>query len=414
MSQLDGRPDLQHKKTPDHPEVHPILGDRSESSEQHSDFAGKPRLSVLLVGTLGGGGIDHYVRNLEARLTPSFVTEIYDMCSDPKGSGLRWFIWSILRSMNAVVRYPFRPPPDIVHIHTSHALSFYRAVPYVLISASLWRRPVILHIHGSSFDSFLSEGSRIRHTVQKMVFNQCSRIIVLSDYWNDVLDTRVDDDQLVTIPNAVDSGAYQPTYPSEQRVVFVSSLVERKGIREFTEAIKRLLDEEQRDVKVTIAGSGEYSSAVQSLADAYDAVEYRGFISEREKVELLSDGSIFVLPTYAEGLPIALLEGMAGGNAVITTPVGGIPEVVDEHGAILVDSGDISGLKDALVSLLENPERVESMARTNRARIEESFDWDMVVKEVMEVYLSVFTTADSGENYIGREKVTADRSDTTG
>jgi glycosyltransferase involved in cell wall biosynthesis len=112
-------------------------------------------------------------------------------------------------------------------------------------------------------------------------------------------------------------------------------------------------------------------------------------VSESRKHELLSEGSIYVLPTHAENLPIALLEGMAGGNAVVSTPVGGIPNVVGEDQGVLVAPGDVAALADALAGLLEAPDRVERVGRRNRRFVEANHAWDAAVDRLESLYLEL-------------------------
>lgn len=340
---------------------------------------------LLIVGTLGGGGIHRYVeqqhRNLE-----QINASVYDMVSDPKGEGVWWLLTSVVSSVWAALLFPFRSPPDVVHIHTSHEFSFYRSAFYVLYASTVWNRPVVLHIHGSSFDSFVTTESWLINRVQSVVFGACDRVIVLSPYWQEVLSTRVPEQKLRVLPNAIDPEEYSPAFETDpQHVVFVSNLVERKGVTELVGATEELLDGE-REIRVSIAGSGPLSGRVEALTKEYDAVEYLGYVSEREKRELLDSGSIFVLPAYAEGLPIALLEGMAGGNAVVSTTVGSIPEVINEENGLLIEPQNTTQLSDALATLVADPERTERMGRTNRELVCETYSWETARRTLKEIY----------------------------
>ena len=131
------------------------------------------------------------------------------------------------------------------------------------------------------------------------------------------------------------------------------------------------------------------------LATEFDAVEYHGFVSERRKLELLNEGSIYVLPTYAEGLPISLLEGMAGGNAIVSTTVGSIPEVVGPENGILVPPVDVDELCEAMESLVGDDDRRTAMARTNRATIEDEYTWDHITDQLLATYDRLVTGDDA-------------------
>ncbi|WP_321169864.1 glycosyltransferase family 4 protein [Salinigranum rubrum] len=171
-------------------------------------------------------------------------------------------------------------------------------------------------------------------------------------------------------------------------MVFVSNLIERKGVRELVTALGSVLADDRGSLRVDIAGDGPLSDLVESLAEEHQRVTYHGYVSEERKRALLERGSVYVLPSYAEGLPIALLEGMAGGNAAVATTVGSIPEVVDDRSGRLVEPGDDDALAAALESLVASPTTVQEMARRNRSLIETRYSWERVVTQLVEAYES--------------------------
>lgn len=387
----------------DRPGAHPVdedAGERPDTTvasgiEQPTDDSeAEPTpdmdLDVLLVGTFGGGGIHQYIDSQSERLADHVTVSTYDMYTDWGGEGLLWFTRAFLLSLWAAVQFPVRRRPDVVHVHTAQSYSFVRASFYVLVAAHVWRRPVVLHVHGSSFHEFLDTDSPLLAALQARVFAASDRVIVLSAYWKDVLASHVPDDRIRVLPNAVEPAAYTPEYrPSVPHIVFVSSLYGRKGVTELVAGIDALADATDVDFRVSIGGKGPLADPVQSLATRRPEVEYLGYVSEADKRALLSSASIYVLPTHAEGLPIAMLEGMAGGNAVVSTPVGAIPEVIGTENGILVDPGDASALATALTALVEDPDRTESMGRSNRRAVETTYAWDVAVEEILDIYAVV-------------------------
>ncbi len=340
---------------------------------------------VLIVGTYGGGGVHQYVEEQHRRLQDRVSVESYDMAMPPAGSGLWWVLRAVAMGLWAALAFPFRSRPDIVHIHTSHRFSFYRSSLYVLVAKYVWRRPVVVHVHGSSFDEFVDTDSTLLARYQSIVFAASDRVIVLSEYWKDVVAMRTDRDRIIVLPNAVEPDNYEPTLDHETpRVVFVSNLIDRKGVSEFVAAIDEL--QHEYEFHVDIAGKGPLAGQVEALADRHDDVTYHGYVSEEQKRSLLSAGSIYVLPTYAEGLPIAMLEGMAGGNAVVSTTVGSIPEVIDDDHGLLVSPGDVDELRSALATLLDSPDRVRTLGEQNRAAICDRYAWDEIVDELLRLY----------------------------
>lgn len=345
---------------------------------------------LLIVGPASGktGGITRYINEQVGQLPDWIETNIHDVRPDRDGA-IPSFLATVADSLRAVASFPFRSRPQALHVHTSHGLGFYREAFYVLFARYVWNRPVVLHIHGSSFDEFVRTDNPVLHQFQAMVFESSERIIVLSEYWKRVLSTRVPESKLEVQPNAVDVEQYDPSFESEvPTVTFISNHIQRKGIIDLVEAIDRLKRTETTRFRVCLAGSGPESEHARELADRHDDVEYLGYVSEAQKRRLLSTSSIYVLPTYAEGLPIALLEGMAGGNAVISTDVGSIPEVIDDHGGQLIEPGDVDQLTTALRSLIERPGVVESMGRRNHQLVAEDYSWTTVSRELAGIYRS--------------------------
>ena len=211
-------------------------------------------------------------------------------------------------------------------------------------------------------------------------------MVVLSEYWREVLSERVSDEKMVILPNAVDPDEYDPEYGARPpHVAFVSNHLERKGIRELTSALDDLFAE-GLDFRATIAGSGPLSGLAEDLDAERERVSYVGYVSEAEKRDLLSRASIYALPTYAEGLPIGLLEGMAGGNAVVTTRVAAIPDVVEPESGELIDPGDEDALRAALRRLVEDPEAVAEGGRRNRELIESTYSWRRTAERLATLY----------------------------
>ncbi|WP_435064315.1 glycosyltransferase family 4 protein [Halobaculum sp. EA56] len=344
---------------------------------------------VLLVGTFAGGGVHRYVERQREELPAAYDVALHDMFSPRDRGGPLWLAGVLLRTALAALSFVRRSPPDVVHVHTSHRFSFYRAAFYVLFARYVWDRPTVLHVHGSSFDAFVADPPAPVRALQRAVFDASDEVVVLSGYWHDVIVDAglVPEDAVSVVPNAVDPDLYAPEYGADPpRVVFVSNLIERKGVRALAEAVPDLIDRVDGDVAVDVAGDGPLRGAVERLADEHDAVTYHGYVSEERKRALLNRATVYTLPTHAEGLPIAVLEAMAGGNAVVSTAVGSIPEVIDEDRGRLVPPEDAGALADALVDLVSDPERAEAMGRRNREAVLESYSWDGAVDRILDVY----------------------------
>lgn len=166
----------------------------------------------------------------------------------------------------------------------------------------------------------------------------------------------------------------------ERRLVCVGRLCEQKGQLLLIEAA-RLLAERGTAFELVLAGDGEMRGEIETLIAKYGltaAVRITGWISSDEvRDEILAARSL-VLPSFAEGLPVVLMEAMALRRPVITTFVAGIPELV-EHGkhGWLVPAGDVESLAAAMAECLgAAPEAVAQMGEAARQRVLQRHDVD--------------------------------------
>ncbi len=147
---------------------------------------------------------------------------------------------------------------------------------------------------------------------------------------------------------------------------------ERKGERTLLHALKLVLDKKY-DVYATIIGDGSKKKEYEELAinlGVDKRVEFTGLLSSSKEVrKKLLESDIFVFPTQAEGLPRGIIESMAVGLPVITSPVGGIPEIIDKKYLIAPDN--IQGYADKLCFLISNLEELNIMSLKNFTKAQE-------------------------------------------
>ena len=136
------------------------------------------------------------------------------------------------------------------------------------------------------------------------------------------------------------------------RLLFVGSLNKRKGILDLINALNRV----KRDYVLNVCGEytdNKTEALVRQMIgkNKRDSIIFRGFVSGNEKKDLFFSSDVFILPSYAEGLPLVLLEAMASGNYIITTNVGAIPEIIKEKNGVLFSPGDVNSLSDIIENI---------------------------------------------------------------
>jgi len=178
-----------------------------------------------------------------------------------------------------------------------------------------------------------------------------------------------------------------PCHPHERvhppRLFSVGRFVEKKGFHILIEALA-ILKQEKIPFRMTIVGNGPLFDSIRQSAGRAELTEYVHFLGSRPQEEvrtLLNNADLFVLPCVVarsgdrDGIPVALMEAMAIGVPVISTPVAGIPELIQqEHNGLLVKPGDAADLAQAIKTLLKNPRYARQLSENARRTIEKEFD----------------------------------------
>jgi glycosyltransferase involved in cell wall biosynthesis len=276
----------------------------------------------------------------------------------------------------------------VLHIHSASRASFWRKC-FFIVPAVLARRPVIFHLHGAEFAEFYkSECGPFRKSVVRWILNHCSTIVVLSTFWRSFLEgvTRV---HIEVIPNpAVDLSSHFGPTPTPFTLLFLGRLGRRKGIFTLLESLVNVV---RRFPKTSLlcGGDGDIDLAREhATALGVDRnVKFLGWVDGDEKVKLLRSSTIYVLPSFAEGVPISVLEAMSAGLPVVSTTVGGIPDVITTGvEGILVPPGDITALTSAICSLLESAELRHRLAQNAHARFKREFSLESVMGRLESMY----------------------------
>lgn len=192
------------------------------------------------------------------------------------------------------------------------------------------------------------------------------------------------DDAFLAAPSAV-------AYPQVDRLVCVGRLCEQKGQLLLLDAVRKL-KERGRHVELVLAGDGEMREELEAAIERMhlqDDVKITGWISGQRVCEELLASKAMVLPSFAEGLPVVVMEAMALQRVVVSTRIAGIPELV-RHGTDgwLVTPGDVDALVDALMELLDTPvERLAAMGAGARQRILERHDAKVEAGKLAELFV---------------------------
>jgi len=174
-------------------------------------------------------------------------------------------------------------------------------------------------------------------------------------------------------------------------ILYIGRLVPEKGQTVLLEAVARLT-ERRIEVELQLAGDGVLRPELERTAARLgiaDRVSFLGAVGQEELRELYEGASIFCLPSFAEGVPVVLMEAMAMGLPVVTTRIAGIPELVEhQRSGILVAPGRADELTDSLAGLLEEPGLRQSLGANGRRMVAAEFDSEGSASQLRTLFAS--------------------------
>jgi len=179
-------------------------------------------------------------------------------------------------------------------------------------------------------------------------------------------------------------------------ILYVGRLYSRKGLPTLISAIPPVV-RKARNVRFLISGKGllgeekRLKGYVEKFKVTQNVV-FLGYYPDEKLPSLYKAADIFVFPSIYENMPFAMLEALATGLPIVTTRVGGIPEVIDDgKNGFLINPYDSRELANKIIYLIENPKTASEMGLLGRRTVEEKCNWDNIVKQVLEVYNEVLT-----------------------
>ena len=223
--------------------------------------------------------------------------------------------------------------------------------------------PVVIHMHGAKFTTMWQTASPSRKAAMLGVLGDADAIVVLGQFWQQFLVEQLHQpaSKIHIVANGVPDPGAKPVpanAPQNLNILFAGQVGERKGVGDLLQALGRP-NLRELEWHLTIAGGGEidrYRQLAQQLGIA-ERVTFLGWVDLDQVSRQMRTADIFVLPSYQEGLPMAIIEAMANALPVVSTPVGSIPDMIrDGETGLLVPAGDPAALSDALFRLLQSPE----------------------------------------------------------
>lgn len=280
---------------------------------------------------------------------------------------------------------------EMVHLHMGPRGSYRRKSIMAHIAKNHGKK-VILHEHSGEFARDFDGGTDAYRNSVLRIFEAADKVIVLSEEWRDYFASRIcDAAKIVILHNGVEA-PLEPCDPcSRQDVLFLGRLDANKSpdvlLRASREALQRY-----PSMKIVFGGDGypdRYRALAKDLGIA-DRCEFLGWVSGQDKERLFSEAGIYCLPSKHEGMPMSVIEAMAHGIPVISTNVGGVPQLIETGvNGLLMDVDDEKTLSALLVELAGSPSLRKALGTAGRKTVERKFSVKMAVDSLVDIYDSL-------------------------
>ena len=306
-------------------------------------------------------------------------------------------------------------------VYEAHAVSGY-GFPQALEKQGI-KKPIIHTIHGvladefeqnkkNGYDSFRSRvANSFMHRLaqlEKKTAHNATLIVTIGNYSLEKIQKYYDIDpsKVRIVPNGVDTEKFKPNenlqavrkhfgLGNEPTVLFVGSLIQRKGLHFLVEAAKKIV-KEQPNTKFLIVGEGplkkQLIGSIES-ANLSGNFKFLGNVKDKLLPSVYNSADVFGLPSIQEGQGIVLLEAQASAKPVVAFNVGGVNEAVrNNETGLLVERGSHDALTDGLMKLLSDKPLREKMGANGRVFVTKNFTWDVCAQKMFKVYHEALTS----------------------
>jgi glycosyltransferase involved in cell wall biosynthesis len=240
---------------------------------------------------------------------------------------------------------------------------------------------------------------------EERMLERANKIIAVSDFTRRELAQyyKVKTAKIRVIHNGVDTHKFQPATdkrkakeevglnPEDIAILSVGRLYARKGLFTLIESMPAVV-KRFKNAKFVISGKGQSNELKKLVAHAEklgvrNSIVFTGYFPDKKLPRLYQAADVFAFSTFYENLPFAVLEALSTGLPVVTTSVGGIPEMITSgKNGFLVQPSNAKELSDKMLHCLEHPADAAEMGASARQVILERFDWRLIVQKVLKVY----------------------------
>ncbi len=354
---------------------------------------------VILCGPslLAVSGVStHLNQLLNSSLSNEFNLLHFQVGSEGRGESKFGKAWRLFSSPVYFSKFILDEKPSLILLNTSlEPKSFWRDLVYLFV-AKLLKKKVIYQVHGGELpEKFLGTGIAAQWFIH-LCLKIPDAIILLAEIEKKSYQKFNGIKNITVIPNAVDIAEYSHLKPKNYenkklKLGYIGRLADDKGIIESIYAINLLNNTNKINFEYLVVGSGPIKGELQSLIKSLeldDTISLLPPVFGREKTGFWEDIDVFLFPTYhREGLPYTVLESIASGTPIITSKVGGIPDVItDSVQGIFVDPHSVDNIAEAIEQLVSDRKTLSEMSVAAIKRAHENYTIERLASQFSDLF----------------------------
>ena len=342
------------------------------------------------------GGIGNWVLLMNEYLADKEEVELVDIINTaPKqrgldgrslfdrviGQGLEML--RLRRQMKKVIK---EKKPTVVHITTSGQLAIIRDILFLKLLKRK-RKYSVYHLHFGRIPEIIRKNN-MEWKLLKKALGLSSQIIAIDSRTKEALEKEFGSEKVNLIANPFVTKNTEKYVNGETSkiVMFLGWCVKTKGIEELLSAWISI-ERQYPDWVLKIVGpyDTEYQKKLKQKYHS-NSIVFEGEKEHEEALDILSKSEVFVLPSYTEGFPNAVLEAMALGKPIIATDVGAIKEMLSDNSGVVIPPQDTDAVKQALLKVLDDEKLRKSLGDNAYHRIREQYDIGIIYKKYLSVW----------------------------
>lgn len=361
---------------------------------------GQDSLKILIVSRdlNHRGGVVDTVRVILRKLSGQEKLEHFSYGRHPGQNQLAGYL-QVMRDLFSLFMLLYRNRYDVIHVNPSlNPRSFWReAAALIMFRICRYRGKVLIFFHGwrPEFVEKIKR-SHLARAVFIWLLGSAGKIIVLSgSYRTTLIDIGIPAEKIIVASSMFERGAVpvvSKKYPNTPKILFLSRLVEGKGVHELLEAFI-LISEQFQNIELIFAGDGPEKNILENKVRERGLrnVLFAGYVTGEAKKDLFAQSDIFVLPTkFSEGCPVSLLEAMASGLVSVVPAAGGIADVVEaDFSAVVIADVSPESVAEGLQRALTDSKQYELISENARTVAFSRYEADIVCSRINDIYKSI-------------------------